>query len=277
MSKKERHRRDLISLFDAFLETGDDEGLLGYIVSNSNLPGRRGNLELAQAFGDVVEDHAATQAQSLWDLCKQMSGVSADEAPVNAPRELIPFCGALGIGAIGSVAPSFFELALTTLRALANDPRWRMREAVVFGLQRLLTQREHHTLEGLRGWVAPGEWLEMRAAAAAVAHPALLEDKETAISALELHKRIMDHVLRAEDRQAEPFRVLRKGLGYTLSVVVRAVPEEGFPFMAQLVDSGDSDALWIVKQNLRKKRLVKNFPQGVESLTRRFSSRQDDR
>jgi hypothetical protein len=271
MSQREKHRRDLTGLFDALLETGDDERLLEYVVANSNLPGPRGNLELAQAFGDFARDYASTEAQRLWDLCLQMADVSPEEAPVNAPQELIPFCGALGIGAIGAASPALFEPALTSLRGLASDPRWRMREAVAFGLQRLLASRGKDTLKALEGWVAPGAWLEMRAAAAAVAEPALLKDGHTAIAALELHRRIVDHVLQAEDRHAETFRVLRKGLGYTLSVVVRALPGEGFAFMAELADSGDPDALWIIRQNLKKNRLVKNFPQEVESLTRRFS------
>ncbi len=38
--------------------------------------------------------------------------------------------------------------------------------------------------------------------------------------------------------------------------------------MAQLVDLQDSDVLWIVKQNLKKNRLVKNFPEEVESIKR---------
>jgi hypothetical protein len=200
-----------------------------------------------------------------------MAKTSADQAPVNAPEELIPFCGALGLGAIGALSPSLFHPALAALRRLAHDPRWRMREAVCCGLQRLLALQTQATLNTLAGWVAPGEWLEMRAAAAAVAEPALLEDERTAVSALQLHRDIMDHVVAAEDRRAETFRVLRKGLGYTLSVVVCARPHEGFAFMARLVDSGDPDVLWIVKQNLRKNRLLKNFPQEVASLTRRFS------
>jgi hypothetical protein len=271
MTKKEKHKQDLTGLFDALLHTGDAESLGAYIVSNSNLPGPRGNLELAQAFADVVEDHTAQHAQRLWDLCLQLSTIPPDEAPVNAPQELIPFCGAVGIGAIGAASPALFEPALTTLRRLANDPRWRMREAVVFGLQKLLATRRQEALKGLEGWIRPAAWLEMRAAAAAVAEPALLDDQETASAALQLHRGIMDHVVRAGDRRAEPFRVLRQGLGYTLSVVVRALPEQGFAFMAELFDSADPDVLWIVKQNLKKNRLLKNFPREVESLGRRLS------
>jgi hypothetical protein len=59
---------------------------------------------------------------------------------------------------------------------------------------------------------------------------------------------------------------LRKPLGYTPSVVVQSVPEEGFEFLAQLADSQDSDVLWIVRENLKKNRLVKNFPDQVASI-----------
>jgi hypothetical protein len=276
MNKRERHRRDLSALLDGFLETGDVDPLLGYIVSHSNLPGRRGNLELAFAFGDLVHDCAERGPQPLWALCVQMAKTSAAEAPVNAPQELIPFCGALGLGAIGAVSPPLFHPALAALRRLANDPRWRMREAVCFGLQRLLALQTEVSLNTLEAWVAPGEWLEMRAAAAAVAEPALLEDRETALAALQLHKRIVPHVLRAEDRRAEPFRVLRKGLGYTLSVVVRALPEEGFGLMAELIESDDPDILWIVKQNLSKKRLSRVFPADVALLKGRLSGGRDE-
>ena len=35
--------------------------------------------------------------------------------------------------------------------------------------------------------------------------------------------------------------------------------------MAESVDSQDSDVLWIVKENLKKNRLLKNSPEEVES------------
>ena len=266
MSKKENHKRDLIGLFDEFVETGDAERLTGYIVSNSNLPGRRANLELAAAFAEVVEDYFEKEDEKLWELCLTMTAISADEAPVNDPQEFIPFGGSVGIGSIGSASPDFFGESLTTLRALASDPRWRMREAVCFGLQRLLAQRSRDTLKELEGWVADGDLLEMRAAAATVAEPAILKDEGIALSALQLHRNIIDQVLEVKQRKSEGFGILRKTLGYTLSVVVSAVPKEGFEFMAQLVDLQDSDVLWIVKQNLKKNRLVKSFPEEAESV-----------
>ena len=268
MSKKDRHKRDLIGLFDEFVETGDAENLLRYIASNSNLPGPRANLELAAAFSELVEDYSREGEDKFWELVMHMTAVSADEAHVNAPEEFIPFCGAVGVGAIASVSPQFFATALATLRGLAQDPRWRMREAVAMGLQRLLARRGRDALRELERWVASGDSLEMRAAATAVAVPAALRQEETALSALQLHRDIMDQVLSTGERKSEDFRILRKALGYTLSVVVAAVPQDGFEYMAQWIGTQDSDVLWIVKQNLKKNRLVKSFPEAVEATKR---------
>jgi hypothetical protein len=79
--KQEHHRQDLIPLLDAFLEIGDAKDLLLYIVSHSNLPGRRGNLELALAFGDLLEDYAGREPQPLWELCGRM----AESLPTKPP------------------------------------------------------------------------------------------------------------------------------------------------------------------------------------------------
>lgn len=268
MGKRDDHRQDLSGFFDEFCETGDSGGLIEYIVSNSALPGPRANLELAAAFGDAVADRAGEQAGRLWALCTGLAAISADEAPVNDPQEFLPFCGAVAVGALGSVTPKLFEQALTALRRSARDPRWRTREATCFGLQRLLAARGQESLRALEGWVADGHPLEMRAVAAGVAAPVILKDGEVAAAALQLHRAILDQVLQIQERNAEDFQVLRKGLGFTLSVVVQAAPEEGFEFLTQLAGLRDRDVLWIVKQNLKKNRLVKNFPEQVEALKR---------
>jgi hypothetical protein len=266
MGKKENHRQELMPLVDQFIATGDDEALLDYIAANSNLPGPRGNLELAAAFADLIGQYAPEKSDRLWELCAHMTAVSADEAPVGDPRELIPFCGAVGIGALGAARPTLFAKAIKALRAPANDPRWRMREAVPVALQRLIAAHPQQTLDALEQWAVEGSPLEIRAAAAGVAEPALLGDDDTARVALTLHETIFDRIADLEDRKSDEFKALRKGLGYTLSVVVRASPKEGFALMRQLVATQDRDVLWIVKQNLKKNRLTKNFPTQVESI-----------
>jgi hypothetical protein len=268
MNKREKYRQELTGLLDQTLETDEATPINDYIAAHSNLPGPRGNLELAQAWGEVVEANVGQAADKLWNLCVEMSSISVDEAPVNDPKELIPFCGTVGIGAIGAMLPGFFDQTLTRLKVLANDSRWRMREAVPMGLTRLIISRSRDTLQVLETWTIDGSLLELRAVAAGVAEPALLKSEENTSTALELHKNIFKRVLEVEARKTENFRVLKKALGYTLSVVVKANPQPGFTYMAQLVDTQDKDVQWIIKENIKKNRLVKNFPEDVATIKR---------
>jgi hypothetical protein len=267
VTKRDDYKRELTALLDGFIATGSDQALFDYAVANSNLPGPRGNLELAYAFADVTGQHAPKKSGRLWELCTKMAEVSADEAPVNDPRELIPFCGAVGLGALGAACATQSAKTLAALRVLANDPRWRMREAVPMGLHQLIAAHRQEALNALAQWAAEGSLLEMRAAAAGVAEPALLRNDETARTALDLHETILRRITECDDRKSDQFKALRKGLGYTLSVVVQALPEEGFALMRELVATQDRDVLWIVKQNLKKNRLIKNYPTQTEEIT----------
>jgi hypothetical protein len=266
MGKRDTHLQDLENLLDQFVKTGSEQELVNYVLSNSNLPGPRANLELADAFPDALEKIAQKESQKCWALCMRMLELTAEEAPVNNPKEFVPFCGAVGIGSIGSTQPSFFDQAIVTLRWFAKDSRWRMREAVRMGFQRLTKTRVRDTLTTMEGWIGEEDWLEMRAIAATVAMPSLLENEEMATWALSLHRKIFDLLLETQDRKSEQFRVMRKALGYTLSVVVSALPREGFEFMAQLLDSQDKDVKWILRENLKKKRLQGNFPGEVAEI-----------
>jgi len=267
MSKIESYKQYIIPLIEAYFNSNDSQKLTNYFITNSNLPGPRANLELANAFADIVQEYSNGESENLWQLCSEFVNISAGEAPTNDPKEFIPFCGANGIGAIGSVSAEYFSDSLAKLKMLANDTRWRMREAVSFGLQRLLARQGIETLKELERWINVGALLELRTAAVAVAEPALLKDKQIANAALHLHKQIFERIRKTvTDRKAEGFRVLRKALGFTLSVIVCGNPEQGFEFMQNLIHSDDADLRWIVKENLKKNRLIKNYPEHVESI-----------
>jgi len=149
------------------------------------------------------------------------------------------------------------------LRKIADDPRWRLREAIAKGVQKVLGRENEKTSKELECWIEDNEWVAMRAVAAGVAEPALLKSNRTAKKALTLHKEIFDKILATKERKSLEFKRLKKALGYTLSVVVHAIPREGFRYMRQLADSRDNNILKITRENLRKKRLVKNFPEEV--------------
>lgn len=270
MSKISQHRTDLEDIMVNNLDVAGYERLRRYLLSHSNLPGPRGNLELAHVFGNIIGDYADVHEHAYWKLCQDYLSITAEEAPVNSPEEFLPFCGAIGIGAMGTVLPNRSREALTLLKKAASDSRWRLREGVAMGLQSMLSASPTNCLEKIRDWVTGGDLLEMRAAVAAVAEPLLLHDSAFNIAALELHRQIIAQFPQIKQRKSETFRVLRKGLGYTLSVVVSAQPEEGFAYMESLAESRDTDILWIVRENLKKKRLSSHYPERVEHVKHRL-------
>jgi len=263
MSKISKHRSDLEPLLSRNPNLASYEHLRQYLLCHSALPGRRGNIELAHVFGNIMGDYADVYEDEYWKVCQAFLNISVDEAPVNTAKEFLPFCGVIGIGAIGATLPNRCPQALSLLRIAASDPRWRIREAVAMGLQRMLSASPTNCLEVINDWVDSANLLEMRATAAAVAEPLLLHNEVFNQSALNLHKKIIKQYLMIEERKKENARILRKALGYTLSVVVSAIPEEGFAFMAVLSEIEDTDLAWILRENLKKKRLSYNYPDRV--------------
>lgn len=69
-----------------------------------------------------------------------------------------------------------------------------------------------------------------------------------------------------EERREESFKIMGKGLGYCLSVIVKKNPMDGFEFMEELAVINDKDINWILNENLKKNRLTKNFPKQVTHL-----------
>ncbi|MGH2605747.1 MAG: hypothetical protein ACRDG5_04080, partial [Anaerolineales bacterium] len=215
-----------------------------YLKRHSGLPGPRGNIELAQAVAGIGD--AA--------LFRRYAALGSDKAPQNTPGEFLAFCGVLGLGELAARgnAP-----ALASLRKHAADPRWRIREAVAMGLQRVGDRDMGALLRVVRQW-ASGNHLDKRAAAAALAEPRLLHEPRHRKAALG----ILDRITRSMEKTPAPqressFRVLRQGLAYAWSVLVAADFGEGKPFMEKWMGSQDPDILWIMQQNLKKARLAR--------------------
>ena len=269
MNRKEIHIKEVARLLTGFLSSGDAGDLLAYLVAESRLPGPRANLELAAAFAGTVQEFAVADPgdlDRLWNLCIELSCIAPEDAPTGDPHEFLGFCGVRGIGAIGSVSPGHVEEALKPLAEASTDPRWRIREAVAMGLQDLLSRQPDTTVFELEGWVEGGSWLAMRAAVAGIAEPDLLAEPDLAEAALRLHRKSLIRVYTAKERQSEEFRTLRKALGYTLSVVIAALPAPGFEYLRQLATLDDQDIRWIVRENLKKNRLEKRYPETVQHI-----------
>ncbi len=240
MNKTETYRQALKTLAD----------WEPYLLQESGLPGPRGNLELAQ----VVADEG-TREQFAHFLT-----YTPEVAPVNSPQEFLFFCGVVGLGRLLAEGD---DTLLATLRPYASDPRWRTREAVAMALQRLGKVNMGKLLEAMEAW-SKGNWYEKRAAAAALAEPALLHHQADAIRALHILDGMTASMENSTVAKTEAFKVFQQGLGYCWSVVVVAAPAEGKPLMEKWLACDDRLIRWVMQENLKKNRLLRMDAARVE-------------
>lgn len=212
-----------------------------FLMKESGLPGPRGNLELMQAVAD----------EGTLDRFQRYLAYTPERASTNSPEGFLAMCGVVGLGRL--LAEGDLD-QLAVLRACANDPRWRMREAVAMALQRWGDADMPALLKAMNEWVK-GTLLERRAVAAAVCEPRLLRDPKHAKRVLKLLDTITTSIVRETDRRAEDFKTLRQALGYCWSVAVVASPIEGKPAMEKWLVNPDADVAWIMRENLKKNRL----------------------
>lgn len=221
----------------------------GYLRSHSALPGPRGNLELI----DVAS--AATDRIEL----ERWAALGPDVAPENTPDVFLVCVGVVGLGRLAGAGD---RSPLTVLRRLANDPRWRVREAVPMALQAWGDVDVDGLVDEVEGW-AGGTPLEGRAAMAALCEPRLLRDGRAVARTLAILDRLTGAVRDASDPAAPDLRVLRQALGYGWSVAIAADPKLGLPVFEPWLAEPNPDVRWIVRENLAKARLAKAAPDWV--------------
>jgi len=247
---------------------GEPRPLCSFLREHSNLPGPRGNLELAGQFADLVATRAAgDRGAATWGVVTGLAAVGSDEAPTGDPGEFLAFCGTLaaaGFAAHPARGPAVWQ----RVRSAAEDPRWRLREAAAQAIQRALALDQRGALAVLGEWAVGGGWLLLRAVAAGMADPPLLAAPGLAASALRLHEVVCGRLVAAGNRRDPDFRVLRQGLGFTLSVVVAAAPGPGFALLRRLAAVGDRDLAWVLRSNLGKARLARRHPEEVGAIGR---------
>jgi hypothetical protein len=196
---------------------------LDEVAARSGLPGPRANLEY---LFEVAESAGEQDIRRL----------------LGHEHEFAVMCGLVALGRFAAAGRGD---VVGELRAAANDDRWRVREAVVLAMQRWGDDDFDAMARATEAW-ADGTPLERRAAAAALCEPRLLTSPERAGRAIGVLERVT-----REPRD----RTLRKGLGYCWSVAVAADPERGVPAFERLRASNDPDVQWIVRENLKKRRL----------------------
>lgn len=240
MSKTETYRQILKTLTD----------WEPYLLQESGLPGPRGNLELAQVVAD----------EGTRDLFEHFLTFTPEVAPVNSPQEFLFFCGVVGLGRLLAEGD---DSMLVTLRPYASDPRWRTREAVAMALQRLGKVDMGKLLDAMESW-STGNWYEKRAAAAALAEPALLQNPADAVQALSILDKMTASMESSPEAKTEAFKVIQQGLSYCWSVVVVAAPAEGKRLMEKWLACDDRIIRKVMQENLKKNRLLRMDAAWVE-------------
>ena len=238
--------------YRAALKTLDD--WIPFLRKNSGLPGPRGNLELAHVVAELGNK-------------KQFKQFLSFQAEENTPEVFLVFCGVMGIGKLAAHEPKLFD----QLREYASDPRWRIREAVATGLQLVGDQDMPLLIKEMEDW-SKGNWYEKRAAAAALAEPRLLKEPKCAKKVLQILDEITSAMENAGEKKDESFKVLRQAMGYCWSVAIAAVPEDGKPMLEKWLDCDDKELRWMMKENLKKNRLIKMDANWVKACAKKVES-----
>jgi len=229
-----------------------------YLRDQSRLPGARANVELAQDLSQILASLVPSYAHEMRAL---LNHLVRDEPKVvsNTPGEFVFMCGVLGFGACASVMPSWRGEIFLCLAGYARSLAWRVREGTALALQKLLVAAPDEILPMLMNLLDQGDCLQLRACLAAVSEPAMLHSIELTDAALIMQRVCVEylHALPATERRRTNVRVLRQTLGYTLSVVTAARPEEGFALMYEIATWNDTDINWVLRENLKKRRLAK--------------------
>ncbi len=258
----------LSSLIERAL-AGSQRPLEFYLRENSRLPGARANLELIHDVGHLLAAELPQRAARVHALLGDFLDSSQRTVNGNTPDEFITLCGVVALGMCASAYPTWRAETFDMLCQYAESAFWRVREGVATAYQDLLSVDPRATIEQLISLAMQGTYLQQRAAIASFAEPRLLYVAEVLDAALGVQRLVLErfHAAPISERKREDFRILRRTLGYTLSVITAASPDAGFTLMRDCAAWNDSDVRWILRENLRKKRLAK-FTQDTASLLR---------
>ena len=247
---------------------GNQRPLEFYLREQSCLPGPRANLELVNDLSHLLAALVLEEPENVRGLLNYLIS-NTENIKTNTPEEFVVLCGIVAMGACAAVEPGWWDETLELLYQHTCSTSWRVREGVTLAFQRLLHVEPQRTIDYLTNLASTGNILQQRAAIAAIAEPPLLHSSMMIQAALAIQRIVLDgaHMVPLADRKREDFRALRQTLGYTLSVVTAASPEEGFALMRECAAWSDPDITWVLRENLKKKRLAK-FGEHTEKLAR---------
>ncbi len=257
----------LSSLVERALK-GEQRPLEYYLREQSRLPGSRANLELASDVSNLLAAVVSERPDEVRKLLNYL--VSGAKTVVsNTPDEFVVLCGVVAFGACAAARSEWRGETFAWLGDFACSSAWRVREGVAIAFQRLLPVAPEETIGYLMDLATKGNCFQQRASIAAIAEPPLLHTPTMIDAALAIQRLVLErlHAVPVTERKREDVRALRQALGYTVSVVAAATPERGFALMRECATWGDADINWVLRENLKKKRLAK-YTEHTEILSK---------
>ena len=162
------------------------------------------------------------------------------------------------------------ELVIETIRKYASHKSWRIREAVAMGIQEISEENMQATLKNITK-MQVGNFYEKRAVVAGLCEPKLLKDIKVANTVI----RILNEITEAfnhNDKLADDEESLRKTLAYAWSVAIVHAPTNGKKAFEKLLEIESKHIKWIIKENLKKNRLIKMDTDWVKKMENRLTS-----
>ena len=182
------------------------------LMSDSNLPGPRGNLELAYGFADCLKAMQYID-DNLWQALNKWVGILAEDTSSDSPKEFIPFCALQALGAIFAFVDTERKAKIIEiLKAAANDSRWRVREAAAIGFQWIEEKDFKESQKVFDGWINRASLFERRAIVAALAHPPVLNDQNNVRFCFKITEIILNDLIDMgrESRKTKEFHCVTK-------------------------------------------------------------------
>lgn len=233
-----------------FLDEEISELSIEELLENSNLPGPRANLELLHQF-------------MYFGTPEQVESIQ------NSHEEFGVMCG---VARTCMLKRDRLQELVIELKSYANHSSWRVREAVCIGLQEVAKGiGTPPVLDAIKRW-SNGNDFEKRAFVATLCEPALLKDSQTNMKILDALGEITSGFESVTSKLDVGQTSLRKALGYCWSVAIVYEPEYGKELFEKMIKnmlykSDNKHVLWIIKENLKKKRLIKLDAQWVENIS----------
>ncbi|HVH45735.1 MAG TPA: hypothetical protein VM925_25450 [Labilithrix sp.] len=150
---------------------GNTADLFRQLELQSGLPGPRMNMNLGIAFSQ----ECAALGPKADDLAYAMANLPPDEARGASGKEFLSVCGVLAVGARAAVAKenAIRDRALVLLEEKADDPRFRVRDAVPLALAMLGGKMKGDLAERVESWM--DRYFHATAVIRALSEPVWLE------------------------------------------------------------------------------------------------------